>query len=207
MSSLALSASVLVLNRSYMAVHVVDVRRAFSLLLKDLAEVVTVEEDRYATYDWDSWKEVAEARDRFPEQDYDWIQTVSMRIPVPKVIRLFDYNRVPSRQVKFNRRNLFARDEHSCQYCGKRFPTQDLTLDHIVPRSKGGPSTWTNIVVACVPCNSRKGGRLLHEAGMKLIKPAAAPRRSPLIAMKIRSPRYRSWARFLNEAYWEVELT
>lgn len=207
MSAAALSASVLVLNRSYMAIHVIDVRRAFSLLLREEAEVVTVEDDRYATYDWDSWKEVAEARDNFPEQDYDWIHTVSLRIPVPKVIRLFTYNRVPSRQVKFNRRNIFARDENSCQYCGRRFPTQDLTIDHIVPRSKHGPTTWDNVVVACVPCNSRKGGRLLHQAGMKLIKPAAAPRRSPLIALKVRSSRYRTWAHFLNEAYWEVELT
>ncbi len=205
--NVAMSASVLVLNRSYMAIHVVDARRAFSLLFKEDAEVVTVEEERYATYDWDSWKEVAEARDNFPEQDYDWIHTVSFRIPVPKVIRLFGYDRVPSRQVKFNRRNIYARDENTCQYCGKRTSTTELTIDHVVPRSKGGPTTWANVVVACTPCNSRKGGRLLHQTGMRLIRQAAAPRRSPVIALKIRSPRYRTWQHFLNEAYWEVELT
>jgi len=203
----ALTASVLVLNRSYMAVHVVDAKRAFSLLCKEDAEVVTVEDERYATYDWDSWKEVATARDEFPTQDYDWVQTVSLRIPVPKVIRLFRFDRVPSRQVKFNRRNLYARDENTCQYCGKRFPTPELTLDHIIPRSKGGAANWTNLVVACVKCNARKGGRLLHQTGMKLLRPAAAPRRSPLITLKIRSPRYKTWERFLSEAYWEVELT
>ena len=203
----ALTASVLVLNRSYMAVHVVDAKRAFSLLCKEDAEVVTVEEERYATYDWDTWKEVAKARDEFPAHDYDWVQTVSFRIPVPKVIRLFRFDRVPSRQVKFNRRNLYARDENTCQYCGRRFPTPELTLDHIIPRSKGGPTSWTNLVVACVKCNAKKGGRLLHQTGLKLLKPAAAPRRSPLITLKSRSPRYRTWERFLSEAYWEVELT
>lgn len=203
----ALSASVLVLNRSYLAVHVVDARRAFSLLYKEDAEVVTVEDERYATYDWDTWKEVAEARDRFPEGEYDWVQTVSFRIPVPKVIRLFGYDRVPGRKLKFNRRNLYARDENTCQYCGRRQPTSELTLDHVIPRSRGGPTGWANVVVACTRCNSRKGGRLLHQTGMKLIRPPAMPKRSPLIALKIRSPRYRTWQRFLSEAYWEVELT
>ena len=196
----------LVLNRSYMAVHVVDMKRAFSLLFKDEAEVVTVEEDRYLTYDWDTWKDVAKARDDFPHHEYDWIHTVSLRIPVPKVIRLFGYNRVPTRQVKFNRRNIYARDENTCQYCAKRFSTTELTIDHVVPRTLGGPTSWTNVVVACTKCNSRKGGRKLHETGMKLLKAPAAPKRSPVIALKIRSPRYRTWTRFLSEAYWEVEL-
>ena len=203
----ALSASVLVLNRSYLAVHVIDARRAFSLLYKEDAEVVTVEDERYATYDWDTWKEVAEARDRFPEGEYDWVQTVSFRIPVPKVIRLFGYDRVPGRQLKFNRRNVYARDENTCQYCGRRQPTSELTIDHVIPRSRGGPTTWGNVVVACVRCNSRKGGRLLHQTGLRLIRLPAMPKRSPLIALKVRSPRYRTWQRFLSEAYWEVELT
>lgn len=205
--SAALSASVLVLNRSYMAIHVVDAKRAFSLLFKQDAEVVTVEDDRYATYDWDTWREVAEARDRFPAHDYDWVQTVSFRMPVPKVIRLFTYDRVPSRQVKFNRRNIYARDENTCQYCGRRFPTQELTIDHVVARSKGGPTNWANVVVACTRCNARKGGRHLSDTGMRLIRPPAAPRRSPVITLKVRSPRYRTWQHFLNEAYWDVELT
>src|SRR5947208_8363686 len=107
----ALDASVLVLNKLFMAVHVISVRRAFCLLAKDLAEVVSLEDGTFSTYDFATWREVSEYRARhFRQEDDDWVRTVSTEIQVPRVIRLMAYDRLPKQTVKFNRRNIFARD-------------------------------------------------------------------------------------------------
>lgn len=202
----ALSASVLVLNRFYVAVHVVNVRRAFSLLLRELAEVVHIEAGQYANYDFESWREISELRARFKEPHEDWIRAVNFEIQVPRVIRLLFYDRLPKQVVRFNRRNIFARDLNRCQYCGKRYPTQELSLDHVIPRSRGGQTTWENIVCCCVACNVRKGGRTPQEAGMHLIRQPVKPKRSPLLSIKLGNPKYESWKTFLDNAYWSVDL-
>ena len=108
--------------------------------------------------------------------------------------------------MKFNRRNIFARDGNQCQYCGKKFPTSELSLDHVVPRSQGGKTTWENIVCACVDCNVRKGGRTPKQAHMTLIRKPEKPKRSPLLSMKLSQKKYLSWQSFLDNAYWNVEL-
>jgi 5-methylcytosine-specific restriction endonuclease McrA len=204
---MSLDASVLVLNKLYMAVHVISVRRAFGLLFKDLAEVITLDDGRYQSYDFHSWREVSEARARFKGPDDDFIRTVQFEIQVPRVIRLLAYDRLPRTKVKFNRRNIFARDGNRCQYCGRRFPTNELSLDHVLPRSRGGKATWENIVCACVKCNVRKGGRTPREAGMRLIRLPAQPRTSPVLSLKLSHRKYQSWKSFLDNAYWTVELS
>ena len=202
-----LGCSVLVLNRYFMAVRVISARRAFALLCKEIAEVVHIVDDRYDSFNFDSWREVSQYRDLFSEtDDHDWVRTVSFEIRVPRIIRLLGYDKLPRQRVKFNRRNIFARDENRCQYCGRRFPTPELSLDHVTPRSRGGFTGWTNVVCACTACNKRKGGRTPREAGMKLTRPPRCPRRSPVIRMKLRSSKYRSWKTFLDSAYWSVEL-
>ena len=206
-SSSALDASVLVLNKMFMAVHVISVRRAFVLLCKELAEVVSLEEGQFSTYDFETWREISEFRlSHFREEEDDWVRTSNSEIQVPRVIRLLSYEKVPKHTVKFNRRNIFARDNNQCQYCGKRFVTSELSLDHVTPRSQGGTSTWENIVCACVECNVRKGGRTPKQAGMHLIRKPEKPKRSPLLSMKLTSKKYRSWKTFLDNAYWSVEL-
>jgi 5-methylcytosine-specific restriction endonuclease McrA len=203
----SLDASVLVLNRFYTAIRVVTVRRAFGLLCKSLAEVVCVEEGRFDTYDFDTWVEVSQLRDDWEVAGHDeWVSTVSFDVRVPRIIRLLQYGRYPVHRVKLNRRSIFARDENRCQYCGRKFRTTELSLDHVVPRSRGGESSWTNLVCACTRCNKRKGGHTPEEAGMKLIRRAVMPKRSPVIRLKLRSPKYWSWKQFLDEAYWSVEL-
>ncbi len=204
--SSALNASVLLLNRQYVAIHVVDVRRAFGLLLRRLAEVIQVEDGQWANYDFDSWREVSELHAEFKEPDQDWIRSVSFEIQVPRVLRLLNYDRVPQQRVRLNRRNIFARDGNHCQYCGRRFATSELSLDHIVPTCRGGETTWENLVCACVKCNVRKGGRTPTEAGLKLIRIPIRPKRSPLLAIKLGNPKYASWRTFLNAAYWSVDL-
>ena len=201
-----LDGSVLVLNRLYMAIHVVSVRRAFALLFKELAEVVSIEDGQFASYNFESWREVSEFRAQFKEPEQDWIRTVRFEVQVPRIIRLLFYDKLPKQTVKFNRRNIFARDNNRCQFCGRKFPTTELSLDHIIPRSQGGQSTWTNVVCACLRCNVRKGGRTPREAHLKLIRMPEKPRRSPLLNVKLTSSKYSSWKTFLDNAYWDVEL-
>ena len=203
----ALDASVLVLNKFYMAVHVISVRRAFCLLFKELAEVVTLDDGRYLSYDFQSWREVSEARSAFRGPDDEYVRTVQFEIQAPRVIRLLAFDRLPKTKVKFNRRNIFARDGNRCQYCGKRFPTSELSLDHVMPRSRGGKANWENIVCACVKCNVRKGGRTPWEAGMKLTHEPVKPKTSPSIGLKLTHGKYQSWKTFLDNAYWSVELS
>jgi 5-methylcytosine-specific restriction endonuclease McrA len=202
----ALDASVLVLNKCYMAVHIIPVRRAFCLLFKELAEVITLDDGRYLSHDFQSWREVSEARARFKDPDDDYIRTIHFEIQVPRVIRLLTYDRLPRTKIKFNRRNIFARDGNRCQYCGKRFPTGELSLDHVMPRSRGGGTDWENIVCACVRCNVRKGGRTPSEAGMRLTRPPIKPKTSPTLGLKLANRKYQSWKTFLDDAYWTVEL-
>jgi 5-methylcytosine-specific restriction endonuclease McrA len=205
--SSSLDASVLVLNKMFMAVHVISVRRAFCLLFKDLAEVVTLEEGQFLTYDFSSWRELSDFRSKnFREEEDDWIRTATSEIQAPRVIRLLSYDRVPRQTVKFNRRNIFARDNNQCQYCGKKFPTSELSLDHVLPRSQGGKTTWDNIVCACVECNVRKGGRTPKQAHMALVKKPEKPRQSPMLSVKLTQKKYHSWASFVSDAYWNVEL-
>lgn len=205
--SSALEASVLVLNKLFMAVHIISVRRAFCLLCKDLAEVVTLDDGQFSTFDFETWRELSDYRSKnFRQEDDDWVRTASSEIQVPRVIRLLHYERMPKHTVKFNRRNIFARDNNLCQYCGKRFATSELSLDHVVPRSQGGQSTWDNVVCACVECNVKKGGRTPKQAHMHLIKKPEKPKRSPMLSMKLTHRKYQSWKTFLDNAYWSVEL-
>lgn len=205
-NSTALSASVLLLNRLYQAVRVISAKRALTLVYTDQAEIVHITNGEYNAYDFNSWIEVSAARERFEAEPHDWVRTVRFQVAVPKIIRLLGYDRLPAKHVKLNRRNLFARDHARCQYCGKRFPTTELSIDHVVPRSQGGVTTWENVVSACVRCNVRKGGRTPDQAGMKLVARPVRPRRSPVLTIKLSDSRYSSWKQFLDFAYWNVEL-
>ena len=205
-ASHALDASVLVLNKFYMAVHVISARRAFRLLCKEDAEVILLDDGRFLSFDFESWREVSEARKQFRSPDDEFVRTVQFEVQVPRIIRLLAYDRLPRAKVKFNRRNIFARDSNRCQYCGKRFPTSELSLDHVLPRSRGGQATWENIVCACLKCNVRKGGRTPWEASMRLFREPIQPKTSPVLTLKMSSRRYRSWKSFLDNAYWSVEL-
>ena len=115
----------------------------------------------------------------FEPDAHSWIRTPHLDIAVPKIIRLFGYDRLPKQQVKLNRRNLYARDSSRCQYCGRHFPAKDLTIDHVVPRVQGGEHSWVNLVCACVKCNTRKGGRTPAQAHMKLIRQPGASQAQP----------------------------
>lgn len=202
----ALYSDVLVLNKHYSAIRVVPAREAFCLLFRKAAEVLAVEDGGYYMYDFDSWRELSELRSQYERTEHEWVRCVQFDLAVPRIVRLIAYDHLPRREVKFTRRNIYARDASRCQYCGKRYATSELSLDHVVPKSRGGTGTWTNIVCCCVKCNSRKGGRTPAEAHMKLVAQPVKPRRSPAITIRLTSRKYASWKQFLSEAYWNVEL-
>ena len=192
-----LDSNVLVLNRLYQAIQVTTVRKAFCLLYKGHVRAVAPD---YRTYDWEDWVDV-------PAQPHeDSIITPGLRIRVPRVILLVDFDRLPRHEVRFTRKNIFYRDRNRCQYCGGRFQTRDLNLDHVLPLSRGGKSSWENVVCCCVACNQKKGGHAPEEAGMRLIKAPTRPRWHPLVRISINSGQYEAWKNFLDVAYWNTEL-
>jgi len=160
---------VLVLNATYEPINVCTVRRAVVLLLKDKAEVIEHGE-------WD-------------------LRSATQSINRPVVIRLVTFVRIPrdTHRRKITRRAVFARDGWTCQYCGSR---SNLTVDHVIPRSKGGPSSWENIVASCAPCNRRKGDALLRQAGMRLLKQPRTP--NPNVFIHVASPTIpTAWLQYL----------
>jgi hypothetical protein len=182
-----LHTKVLILNRSYLPIHVTSVKRAFVLLYQGIAKAVN---EQYQTFDFDSWSDLS-------------ISTV------PRVILLVAYDRVPKRQVRFSRFNIYARDKLTCQYCHRHLPRQELNLDHVIPRSQGGVSTWENVVCSCHECNRRKGGRTPQQAGMLLARNPVRPQWTPFMQETFSLSRYREWTPFLNTvdaSYWNTEL-
>ena len=198
-----LSTNVLVLNRLYQPVHVTSVRRALILLYRGAARAV---DEQYQTFDFESWAELSAAVHE------ESLGTSSGRLRVPRVILLQAYDHLPRARVRFSRLNIYARDKNTCQYCGRRPPRAELNLDHVVPRSRGGKTSWENVVCSCVPCNLRKGGRTPEEAGIRLLRTAVRPRWTPFFRATPKTGRfsiYKQWVPFLHlsdVAYWNAEL-
>jgi len=170
----------LLLNATYEPLKVVDWRKAITLLCQGKVEVVS-------------------------EYDRE-IRSVTMAFRLPSVIRLLRYIKIRRRvdYVPFSRANIYARDDHRCQYCGEEFLVEALTFDHVIPVSQGGRKNWENIVTSCTRCNRRKGGRTPLQAGMRVIRQPTRPTRSPAVRLTFglrNTPD--SWRDYL---YWNVEL-
>ena len=186
----------LILNRNWQPINVATVARAMLMLWNESARIVDPID--YQLYDWSDWTNL------IPNQDEPFIQSVRQRIRIPEVIALNHFDRMPTARVTFSRRNVFKRDHFACQYCGKQPGSPELTIDHVVPRAQGGQSTWTNCVLACIDCNSKKADRTPQQAKMKLRKVPIQPVWKPLYAD--RAERIESWSKFISEAYWTVKL-
>jgi 5-methylcytosine-specific restriction endonuclease McrA len=194
-----LDSGVLVLNRVYQPIHITSVRRAFTLLYQGVAKAI---DEQFKLFDFESWSALAASPD-------DSIGTIGRRIRVPRVIVLVTYELMPKTRVRFSRFNIYARDDNTCQYCRRRFSRAELNLDHVIPRSRGGSTSWENVVCSCVPCNLKKGGRTPDEAGMKLLRHPTRPRWTPMFRSATRRAFYREWRPFLSlaeAAYWNAEL-
>ena len=196
MVSAVLQRPTLMLNRNWQPVGVATVSRSLVMVWNGTARVVDPED--YQLYTWADWAALK------PSENEPVIHTVRFQLRVPEVIALTRYDRVPNNTVTFSRRNIFKRDRFTCQYCGGQPGKEELTIDHVTPRSRGGVSSWENCVLACVECNSRKADLLPSEARMPLLNIPARPKWRPLYAT--RGERFRSWSKFLSQAYWDVEL-
>ena len=188
-----LNLNVLVLNKLWQPIQTCSVRRAVKLLCLGHAQVVEPEgEMKYQTHDFGSWLE-SSAKGLADEA----IRSVSFAMRIPKVIVLAVYDRLPSKEVKFTRHNVFLRDHHICQYCERKFAEQDLNLDHVIPRDKGGETRWDNIVTSCFSCNNLKANKLPHEANMYPANKPRAPRWRPLFGFRRKGSLDQSWESFL----------
>ena len=196
MVTAVLNRPTLVLNRNWQPVGVATVGRALVKVFNDTARIVDPSD--YQVYTWDDWTELR------PANGDPFIRTRRLRLRVPEVVTLTKYDRIPANAVTFSRRNVFKRDRFTCLYCGRQPGSEELTIDHVVPRAQGGVSSWDNCVLACVKCNTRKADRTPLQAGMKLGKQPHRPLWRPLYAAH--STRIDSWSKFVSEAYWNVEL-
>lgn len=196
MSNSLLTRPTLVLNRAWQPVRVAPAARCLIMLWN--GTVKAVDPDDYQTYTWEDWSKFK------PQNGEDVIKTVSYPLCVPEVVVLQKYDKIPIQVVTFSRRNLFRRDNFQCQYCGIKPKTCDLTIDHVMPRSRGGGSSWENCVLACVKCNTKKGNRTPDEANMQMLKEPTRPTWTRLFAAP--QNRINSWSKFISEAYWNVEL-
>jgi len=197
-----LNQHVLVLNRLWQAVNICTARRALTLLFQGHAQAVLCREDgSFQTFTFNEWHDFSQQAPH-PES----VATVSFRIRIPRVILVLFFDRVPKKEVKFTRQNIFDRDQDTCQYCGRHCDRKDLNLDHVIPRDRGGPTSWENIVCSCVECNTRKGNRTPQEAGMRLIRKPKRPKWRPFVQVHLSLHPHDSWKHFIDLAYWNVEL-
>lgn len=160
---------VLVLNQTYEPLNICRVRRALVLIIEGKAEML--------------------------ENGVGFIRSANDLFPIPSVIKLAYLIRRPRPQRKLTRFEIFNRDQYTCQYCGRK--TRQLTIDHVIPRYRGGKQTWENVVSACIPCNRRKAGRTPGEAGMKLIAPPRRPRDSHLFYIPSHLEVCQEWLKYL----------
>ena len=197
-----MTSDVLVLNKGFLAIHTMSWQNALSLVYQGHAEAV---DQDYRTYNFDDWHELSKVMHAHPG---GFVQTVNARIAVPDVIRLTRYEDYPEDKVKFTRRNIYEHYKHKCSYCGHKFPTSNLNLDHVIPRSKGGKTTWDNIVLSCIPCNMVKGSRTLAEAKMRLLVKPGRPEPRGHINTLLRLPFKMkvSWRRFIDKRYWDGDI-
>jgi len=169
---------VLLLNISYEPLKVINWKRAINMLCLGKVEII--------------------------EEYNQEIHSVSFTIKMPSVVRLLNMVKRDKSPVKFSRQNIYARDRYKCQYCGIRFPTEALTYDHVLPKSRGGRTEWENIVTCCMDCNRKKGGRMPHEASMKLIRRPFQPDWVSSIRITVGFKEVpQSWRDYL---YWHIEL-
>ena len=194
--------SVLVLNRNFYAVQITSWQRALTLVYIGHASVV---DEEYNTYSFENWRDLSKA---VHSNTRSAVRTPNFSINIPEVIALKFYDKLPANEVRFTRRNIYEHYKYICCYCGKKFHSSNLNLEHVIPRSRGGRTTWENVVTSCIPCNVKKANKLPDEAGMKLLVNPTKPKWRGNLSLILSSPvkMRASWQRFIDTAYWNGEL-
>lgn len=179
---------VLGLNRAWAPAAVYSVKVAVTMILRGMA--MALDPETFELHDFESWVKKNPPGMRM-------IKTASGYLPAPEVIVCKSYSQLPPSGLSFNRHNLYQRDGYRCQYCGTMPGAGKLTIDHVLPRSRGGPTSWENCVAACSPCNSHKADRIPSEARMRLRKQPCKPK-NPTPGIRVPAAKRReSWAPFL----------
>jgi 5-methylcytosine-specific restriction endonuclease McrA len=192
---------VLVLNRLWQAVNVCSAERAFALLCTDHAQVVFEDENGFNTFSFEDWCGYS-----IDHPEESMVRTISSSIRMPRVILLSVFDRLPKKEVKFTRDHVFERDGGACQYCAQTFEKKILTLDHVIPRERGGITSWTNVVTCCLRCNQRKANRTPEEAGMRLPREPRKPHWRPFVEGSHVKRAHISWTHFLNPNHWTADV-
>ncbi len=194
MSSILTKASVLVLNRNWQAINVRTPQEAFCMMATNVATGLEIEgEDHIRPVTWEEWITLP-----IREQD-EAVSTVRGQIRVPTVIAAVNYAKVPKKRPKLCAKTIRERDGNRCQYTGRVLRPDEGSLDHVVPRSRGGKDVWENLVWSSKDINSRKGDRLPQEAGLKLLNVPRAPKERPVSALIRNAHGVAEWRLFLNE--------
>lgn len=192
----------LVLNKNWRPIGTVSLEDAickvFSTYDDGTPKARIIEPESYQTFTWDDWSKLK------PTMDDEKIAASNTFFKVPEIILLSRYERLPKPKVHFSRRTLYKRDKMQCQYCSCRPGSEELTIDHVIPRAQGGGTTWENCVLACVSCNRKKADKTPKQAGMKLLKEPKRPE-THLFKFDTHKP-IKSWEAFIGTAYWSVEL-
>lgn len=188
--------TVLVLNRVWQPVNVVGAKRAFAILFQDHAQVIDPNDGDFRVYTCEQWIEHCTSTP--PQANQPVMKTVKISLQIPKVLLLRSYDRVPVQEVKFSRQSVFERDGYRCQYTGRIYPPKMLNIDHVIPRDRGGKTTWENVVTSSIHCNTLKANRLPHEAGLKLIRKPFKPKSRPFVSTLIGTDHDESWSYFLG---------
>jgi hypothetical protein len=180
--------AVLVLNKNFIPYYITNLRHTFSLLFRESAKILT---ENFETVSIWEWLEIE------PKDGEEYISTVSRKIKIPKII-VADTDIDPKiSKPKVSRLGIFIRDGFTCQYCGKKFSPKNLTIDHVIPRSRGGRTEWLNVVTSCVSCNLKKGDRTPEEAGLILIREPRQPTINIINAREIDLKFYPQWEPYL----------
>lgn len=201
----ALAHHVLVLNKGWQPIGTVTLQRAIIMLFstyiennKEKPKATIIEPGTYQEMTWEMWSELK------PAATDEVIHTANVAFRIPEIILLKRYEKLPQPKVHFSRRTLYKRDNYTCQYCGKKPGSEELTVEHVIPKAQGGQTTWENTVLACVDCNRKKANRTPKQAGMKLLSVPKKPK-AAMFKCDFLKP-VKSWEAFLGTAYWNVEL-
>jgi len=211
-----LNSRVLVLNTSWIPIDVTTVYEAICMAVKERCRFV--DPDTYACYDFEEWVVTWEDAIQHARVSMPSLSSPSVTVRIPTVVALTDYSGFATGKCrgrpKFSRRNIYLRDHNMCQYCGKKLRTDQLNLDHVVPKSQGGEMTWENIVLSCIPCNDKKKNRTPEKAGMRLISRPRAPKPGELkrpfgecLRRKLGRNIPSNWEAFVDKMYWDVGLS
>lgn len=201
---------ILILNKSWIPVRVSTFKKALGKVCSERARFV--DHESYCLFTWDEWVEsFCMSHEEASSSKHPIIKGVNFSVRQPEVVVCNIYNNVPKNDLRLTRRNLLVRDNFKCQYCGIRVNSKEATIDHIMPRSRGGKNTWQNLTISCIDCNVSKGNKTPQEAGMILHTTPKKPIWNPLYTL-LHKKRPKSWSKFINTdkwneiGYWDVEL-